>query len=169
MVNPQAEIIKSILKWCGYESYLELGIHNGDTFYYVASGLKRAHGVDVVDSRINKSGSFSLMTTDKFFSSNQENFDAIFIDAFHNYVQVKVDFSNSLKILNSNGIIFLHDTDPINESYTQECFCSDSYKMIDYIKSNYPDLDILTLPEGAAGLSLVRRAKDRRVLKFMRD
>ena len=51
-------------------------------------------------------------TSDEFFSKNNEKFDCIFIDGLHEYEQVCRDISNSLKILNKNGIILLHDCLP---------------------------------------------------------
>ena len=43
---------------------------------------------------------------------NKENFDCIFIDGLHHYNQVLKDIDNSLKILNSNGLILIHDCLP---------------------------------------------------------
>ena len=49
-----------------------------------------------------------------FFKDNKEKFDCIFIDGLHYYSQVKRDIENSLKALNTNGIILLHDCLPNN-------------------------------------------------------
>ena len=83
--------------------------------------------------------------------------DIIFIDADHNYTSVVKDFENSLKILNKLGIIFLHDTDPMIKKYVDPGYCGDSYKIIDYITNNHPELNIITLPVTIAGLSIVMR------------
>ena len=52
------------------------------------------------------------MTSDHFFSINKDNFDIIFIDGLHEYSQVMKDIKNSLKFLNKEGIILLHDCLP---------------------------------------------------------
>ena len=49
------------------------------------------------------------MTSDEYFSKFKDKFDIIFIDGLHHYEQVKKDIFNSLEILNSNGIILMHD------------------------------------------------------------
>jgi hypothetical protein len=76
---------------------------------------------------------------------------------------------SSLKILNEFGIIILHDTDPISEKYLDIGYCGDSYKMIDWIKTNYSDMDVLTLPISEAGLTIIRKSNERRVKKFLKD
>jgi predicted O-methyltransferase YrrM len=103
------------------------------------------------------------MTTNNFFNINKDTFDIIFIDADHNFNQVKIDFENSLKILNEFGIIILHDTDPIDRRLLNNTYCSDSYKIVDYIYKNHPELDIITLPIHETGMSLVMRKNDRRI------
>ena len=60
------------------------------------------------------SGGTIRKTSDDFFNANDEKFDCIFIDGLHKYHQVKKDIDNSLKSLNENGIIILHDCLPNN-------------------------------------------------------
>ena len=69
-------------------------------------------GVDPV------SGGTVRKTSDQFFAQNNDSFDCIFIDGLHTYAQVKKDINNSLKCLNKNGIILLHDCLP-NNFYAQ--------------------------------------------------
>lgn len=57
-------------------------------------------------------------TTDEFFADNFDLYDGIFIDASHDYEQVKKDTENSLKFLKPNGIIVWHDV------YNQKKCCS---------------------------------------------
>ena len=68
--------------------------------------IKEKIGVDP------KSGGNKRMTSDEFFLGNKQNFDCVYIDGLHIYEQVRKDIINSLKILNSNGIIILHDCLP---------------------------------------------------------
>ncbi len=93
----------------------------------------------------------------------------IFIDADHSFEAVKLDFKASLKNLNEFGIIMLHDTDPISEKYISREHCEDSYKIIDWIKTEYPEMDVFTFPISEAGLTIVKRSNDRRVNKFIKN
>ena len=53
-------------------------------------------------------------TSDNFFKDNKNRFDVIFIDGLHIYEQCRKDVINSLKVLEKNGFIFLHDMTPRN-------------------------------------------------------
>lgn len=159
-------VIESIVKYTNCKTYLELGLYDGDTFSLIYPLVDRAIGVDIKDVRIQKVGEFYKMTTDEFFNMFKDKVDIVFIDADHNFNSVVKDFDNSVKILNKYGIIFLHDTDPIEKKYLDPGYCNDCYKIVDYISANYPDFNILTLPLTDAGLSIVSRKNDRRVLTF---
>jgi len=99
-------IIQEIINKKKYNSYLEIGCFKDELFNNIMCNKKV--GVDPV------SGGTIRKTSDQFFKDNKENFDCIFIDGLHYYSQVKKDIQNSLKILNPNGIILLHDCLPNN-------------------------------------------------------
>lgn len=166
----QTEHYSNLIKWIviltNCQSYLELGVEYSSTIEQIKNLVKRCVGVDIVDIPNKENIGFYLSTTDDFFDINTEKFDIIFIDANHRFEQVKKDFDNSLKILNKYGIIMLHDTDPIVQELTQDIYCSDSYKIIDYI-SNNTELNIITLPIQETGLTLVMRKNDRRVFNYL--
>lgn len=167
--SPQYDIISSIVNLTGCNKYLELGICAGLNMREVRKHCNNCIGVDIIDVRGFKDFTFYLMTTDAFFSFFKEKVDIVFIDADHSFEAVKKDFVNSLNILNEFGIIFLHDTDPVDENYIIPSACGDSYKVVDWIESNYSDLNIMTLPVGVAGLTIVNRKNDRRLLKFSKN
>jgi len=52
-----------------------------------------------------------------------------FIDGDHSYDQVKKDFWNLVPLMVEDGIIFLHDTYPPDESYIHENKCGTVYKL----------------------------------------
>jgi len=159
------EVIASIAISTNCISYLELGLYDGHTFSLVANFVPNCVGVDIKDLRNDKKrGRFYQMTTDAFFEQNKENYNIIFIDADHSFESVKKDFENSLKILTQYGIIFLHDTDPMMAKYLAPGYCNDCYKITDYITLNHPELEMVTLPCTEAGLTIVKRKKDKRVL-----
>ena len=98
------EIIQDIIDFKKYNSYLEIGCDRNQSFSNIK--IKKRVGVDPVEGGTHK------MTSDHFFSINKDNFDIIFIDGLHEYSQVMKDIKNSLKFLNKDGIILLHDCLP---------------------------------------------------------
>ena len=165
-MSNHTDFIVQLIKSIRCDSYLELGLYVGETFEKVYVHVKLCVGVDVKDLRNNNVGEFHQITTDEFFFKNKATFDVIFIDAEHKYESVKRDFENALKVLNKRGIIVLHDTDPTEIKYLADGYCSDSYKINDYLKER-SDIIFITLPIGTEGLTLVKRFSDRKVLEFI--
>lgn len=161
-----SDLISELVKQLNCNTYLELGVYDGITLSKVSKHVNRIISVDIKDLRKEKVGEFHMKTTDQFFIDFNEMVDVVFIDADHNFESVKKDFKNSLNILNEFGMIILHDTDPIEPMYLDSGYCGDSYKMDGWIRENYTDLDIMTLPLTESGLSLVKRKMDNRVNKF---
>lgn len=159
-------IIFELVKNSNCQKYLELGIYDGTCISKIANVVNKAVGVDIKKFHNYDNFIFIESTTDNFFISNTDTFDIIFIDADHNYESVKKDFENSLKILNKHGIIFLHDTDPMYKYLNDPGYCGDSYKMINYIKDNHPELNIINLPISEAGLTIINRIDDQRHLNY---
>ena len=98
------EVVQKIINLKEYKSYLEIGTFNDELFSKIV--CKKKIGVDPY------SGGNIRMSSDSFFLQNKESFDCIFIDGLHHYNQVLKDIDNSLKILNSNGLILIHDCLP---------------------------------------------------------
>jgi predicted O-methyltransferase YrrM len=159
--------IKWLIKLTNCKSYLELGIEYGINIENIKNEVDICVGVDIKDEFNTDGIEFYKMTTDDFFKENNKNFDIIFIDANHDFKQVKKDFDNSLKILNKYGIIIIHDTDPIIEYLTRKEHCNDSYKIIDYLNEK-EDLNIINLPIQETGLTLIMRKNDRRIFNFLK-
>ena len=86
--------------------YLEIGCDKNECFDSIMT--KNKIGIDPV------SGGSHRLTSDEFFSSNNDFFDVIFVDGLHTYEQCRKDVINSLKFLNLNGYIFIHDLIPRN-------------------------------------------------------
>lgn len=161
-------LIATLVELTSCKLYLELGVSQGLNIDKITKCNTRCIGVDIKDERIHFDGfEFILKSTDDFFIDFNEKPDVIFIDADHHFEQVKIDFENSLNCLSEHGIIFLHDTDPSRHEFLHEMACGDSYKMHNWIKENHPELNIITLPLTIAGLTMVNREKDRRVLKYL--
>jgi hypothetical protein len=58
------------------------------------------------------------VTSDEWFKDLQEKYDIIFIDGLHTREQCLADILNSLKHLNDNGCILVHDCLPTQEYQT---------------------------------------------------
>lgn len=146
------------------QTYLELGLYDGENINLVAKHVPDCVGVDINGSKvINNFGTFHCMSTHEFFKQNTKLYDIIFIDADHMFNSVITDFENSLTILKPNGTIFLHDTDPSEKKFIAPGYCGTAYQIVDCIHNSYSELDILTIPADTMGLSMVRRIKDRRI------
>ena len=155
---------------CGYKSYLELGVYDGVNFKHVTKNIGVCEAVDIAcNENILKNipqDKFFNMTTNEYFSKNQKTFDLIFIDACHNFQNVKEDFENSIKVLNKGGVILLHDTDPISIDYLQEGYCSDAYKINAYLEGEVGKYNFVTLPFSNCGMTMVKRRNENRVSGF---
>ena len=99
------EIIQKIIDKKKYEDYLEIGCDKDSNFSKIK--VKNKIGVDPL------SGGNVKMTSNEFFKRNKNFFDCIFIDGLHVYEQVREDIRNSIKFLNPNGVIILHDCLPL--------------------------------------------------------
>jgi len=143
-----------------YSSYLEIGCDQDQIFQKIK--IKDKVGVDPV------SGGNFRGTSDEFFNQNIQTFDCIFIDGLHEYNQVKKDIINSLKFLNNNGVIFLHDClpDTISKQYVPRCRYSwngDVWKAIVEMRTR-KDLDTCTslIDQGVA---IIKKRQNQDLLK----
>jgi len=84
--------------------YLEIGCDNNICFRSIP--VINKIGVDP------ERGGTIKDTSDNFFKNNKNKFDVIFIDGLHIFEQCRKDVINSLKVLDKNGYIFLHDMTP---------------------------------------------------------
>lgn len=106
------------------KKYLEIGIQTRWTFDKIKAGKKI--GVDVWPP----SKADFIMTSDQFFEINKEKFDIIFIDANHTFDYVVRDYNNSVKSLNPQGVIFIHDLFPPDLQHVVPTFCGDGFKLL---------------------------------------
>lgn len=106
------DIINFLIKKYGYQRYLEIGVRRNACFDRVIAPIK--HGVDPYCDTTYK------MTSDEFFETIEGNYDIIFVDGWHSEKQVDLDIIGALTRLNENGVIVLHDTEPLKESAAQD-------------------------------------------------
>lgn len=170
IIDNRKYFITDMVKFNKYKSYLELGIDNGKNISYVSNNtLIKCIGVDVKSPSVINGFVFHKGTTDDFFINNTDTFDVVFIDACHKVSFVKRDFINALKFLNKNGIILLHDVDPISIGFIDDKganYSANAYKIVNWIYKNYPDLNVIVIPIDEAGIAVVNRKLDRRIYSY---
>lgn len=155
------DIIKKIIINKNYQSYLEIGCDNDESFSQIP--LSNKVGVDPLK------GGTHRMTSDKFFSNNKIFFDIIFLDGLHTYEQTIKDIVNSLKFLNNNGVILVHDCLPkkiwnqiVPRMYGH--WNGDVWKAIVQART-YDNADTYTL-KADHGLGIVFKRKNKNPLKL---
>jgi len=99
------------------DKYLEIGVEYGLTFKNVHFEEKIGVDPDPKFETENKN-ELKKITSDDFFHSNKETFDAIFIDGMHQSEYLLKDINNSIECLTENGLIFIDDILPI--SYNEQ-------------------------------------------------
>tara|TARA_B100002019_G_C21266119_1_gene599538 strand:+ start:59 stop:736 length:678 start_codon:yes stop_codon:yes gene_type:complete len=100
----RTDIIQSIIIKQKYNNYLEIGCDNDENFSKIL--INKKIGVDPLK------GGTLRMTSDEFFNNHKNYFDIIFLDGLHTYEQTIKDINNSLKYLNKNGVVIVHDCLP---------------------------------------------------------
>ncbi|SMF76798.1 class I SAM-dependent methyltransferase [Candidatus Pelagibacter sp. HIMB1321] len=155
------DLIDYLIKKYDYKDYLEIGCDRDQLFSRIK--LKNKIGVDPY------SGGNVRKTSDDFFLENNKSFDLVFIDGLHTYAQVKKDILNSVKFLNTNGIILVHDCLPDTMSkqavprYKMQ-WNGDVWKAIVDLRQN-PDLDIYTC-EMDQGIGIIKKRNNTSILKL---
>ncbi len=167
------ELINSIMTEPGRRTYLEIGIRHGDTFCRI--NAPRKIGIDpiratvpVKDYLINTfQATYYTKTSDLFFEEKWEIFDddpidVAFVDGLHAWEQVLRDVNNCLCHLSDDGVIVLHDCNPMSESAAapgltpaarksvpsfdgSSTWNGDVWKAIVYLRSCRFDLNIFVL------------------------
>ena len=106
--HTRIDIINMLAQRINAASYLEIGCNNNECFDRI--NISNKVGVDP------RHGGTLRMTSDEYFSKYNDRFDIIFVDGLHHYEQITKDIDNSLKILNHDGFIIIHDLLPYREA-----------------------------------------------------
>lgn len=103
--------------------YLEIGVHEGETFFAIEAARKvavdPAFQFDVNAARdADARAAFHLMPSDAYFgevAGGRERFDVIFIDGLHTFEQTLRDLINATAVLQPQGVIVIDDVLPNSE------------------------------------------------------
>lgn len=113
-MNYRTKIINAIVNSCDFKSYLEIGVRDADqNFNLIDATIKHS-----VDPNPIKDCTYK-MTSDEFFSTNKHMYDIAFIDGLHTKEQSYKDVINTIKFLNDDGVIVMHDCNPTVEYHTR--------------------------------------------------
>lgn len=125
-------ILQQIITQKKAKTYLEIGVDDGSTFLQIKAPQKIA--VDPtfkittkrkfffhLKNPKNLLNKYFEMTSDEFFTNLPRTLlnyglDVVFIDGLHTYEQSLKDVLNSLKFLREDGIILMHDCNPLTET-----------------------------------------------------
>lgn len=113
-MNNKFELINMLIDKFGYKSYLEIGVYNPENCF---DHIKAEHKAGVDPEPLGARDGVVQKTSDDFFAQNTQTFDIVFIDGLHHDDQVERDMTNSLKFLNPNGTIVVHDCNPMEEQH----------------------------------------------------
>jgi hypothetical protein len=156
----RTELINRLIKKYKYKSYLEIGVNTPAQpgYNWVGVEIETKHGVDPnVDTTYR-------MESDTFFNEHiSQKYDIIFVDGLHLFEQVYKDIVNSLENLNENGVIVVHDCNPITEITQRRLRASDSWhgdvwKSIVKLRMENPNLEISTV-DTDEGCGIIRKGK----------
>ena len=154
-------LIQLIIDKYNFKSYLEIGCDKNQSFSKIIVNNKVC--VDPI------SGGTIRSTSDDFFKNLNNNYDVIFIDGLHYYEQFIKDIKSSLKILNNDGFILVHDCLPRTLAHQavpryRGSWNGDVWKSIVELRNDI-NLDIITC-EIDFGVAIIRKRKNQNVLNL---
>jgi len=135
----RTDLINRLINTHGLNSYLEIGTQHNKNFDLILAEKKVS-----VDPDPN-AGAMHQCTSDWFFEMDNRKFDIIFIDGNHVAEQVEKDIINSMRVLNPNGFIVLHDCNPPTEKdqlvpRQHKIWYGDVWRAFVGFRQKYPDV-----------------------------
>ena len=126
------QFIQKLIDKINGQSYLEIGIGDGEVFESIICPKKVSVDPCISDGSEKLSPTFKL-SSDDFFAQNKDTFDIIFIDGMHKAEYVERDIKNSISCLNEGGYIICHDINPLTKESqivprAQEYWHGDAWK-----------------------------------------
>ena len=192
----KVSVIQALIDAKKSRFYLEIGVASGDCFLKINARnkiavdpaftipfkkklkrhVKRLKSVLKKDLRVSEY--FYRMPSDEFFESQSSKLlkngvDVAFVDGLHTHKQSLRDVENCLRFLRDDGIIVVHDCNPVSsaaaypaisyeeareanpEGWTGE-WSGDVWKTIPYLRATRDDLSIFVF-DCDCGLGIIRK------------
>jgi hypothetical protein len=196
------DILQEIVNRQKARTYLEIGVKKGKVFLNIKARKKIA--VDThfkIDMKrkiksyfkniTNIFNEYYEMTSDDFFEQHPDLFaksnglDVAFIDGLHTYKQSLRDVQNCLDFLNKDGVIVMHDCNPLSEVEAQPAdsqdnaatlnlpgwsgsWSGDVWKTIALLRSTRTDLNIFVL-DCDHGVGIIVRGEPEDMLNYSEE
>jgi hypothetical protein len=185
--------INRLIKDKKFSYYLEIGVFLGKVFFYVDA--KRKIAVDpefrfglyrkfkrIFTKLVNLSAKFYNKTSDAFFAEDasalfqKSKLDISLVDGMHEYHFALRDVENVLKHLQPQGVIIMHDCNPIAAAHAKSfvewkadnfkgVWNGDVWKTIVHLRSTRNDVNVFVL-DCDEGLGFVTFGKPEKKLNF---
>jgi len=162
----QGDVIECLAKIIRPKIYVEIGLYHSDVLKRIIPYADELIGTDI-DPKLEKyfphrkKTKFYSLSSDellKVLQAQNKKIDFLFIDADHSQQAVLKDFYNYFPLVSEQGLIFLHDSYPGSDFYTQSGYCSDCYKAIIELGKNNDEYELVTIPKHP-GLTICRKRK----------
>jgi hypothetical protein len=186
------QVILQLMREKKLKNYLEIGVFNGHIFFRVKSSFKVAvdpffrfsTGRKILKTILNPANinnQYFQKTADDFFTQDaarvigNRKLEISLIDGMHEYEYALRDAENVLKYLSGNGVIVMHDCNPLtraaNVSFAEwearnfeGTWNGDVWKTIMHLRTR-PDLNVFVL-DCDHGLGVITRSKPESVLNY---
>lgn len=198
----RVHVIQELIDRKKAETYLEIGFGYGDAFLNIKAPRKLV--VDpkfvILKKRVlkyfakniskNIPNRYYRMTSDEFFETKKDLLrktppDIIFVDGLHTYEQSLKDVLNALDIIKDNGVIVLHDCNPLSEAVAYPAgsykeakeanlpgwtgfWSGDVWKTAIYLRSQRPDLKAFVL-NFDTGLGIIVKGRENEPLRYSKE
>lgn len=160
----RTEIINHFIEKNNYQSYLEVGVHDGRNFDVI--NCKTKIGVDPDPT----SKATIFQTSDDFFKESGYGlkFDCVFLDGLHTSIQLYKDIINSLNSLNDGGTIIIHDLLPTSENCQkvpriQGEWTGDCWLAFTWIRATRPDLTMYVI-DTDYGVGIIQKGQQEPII-----
>ena len=147
------------------ELYVEIGVHEGHSLAFVQPGT-RTVGIDPEPKVADPPPGCTVVaqTSDAFFADpsalHGQPIDLAFADGLHWWEQTLRDFANLELHSSPDGVILIHDCNPIDEvtaarERTTAVWSGDVWKTVVALRRYRPDLTVTTADVEPTGLAIV--------------
>lgn len=162
------QVIQYLLSEIDGKTYLEIGVEYGISFCPIVAPRKIAVDPLPASTQVRAyllqhlKATYYQTTSDDFFAQkghifDEKKIDVALVDGLHTYAQSLRDVENCLMRLNTNGLIVMHDCNPLTESaaaswtslgspeFVSWIWNGDVWKTIAYLRSCRDDLNVFVL------------------------